>query len=141
MDAAPAPPASATSPAPAAPPPPIPSEVVTAWPRSAQLAMAFVLGLAAALLAVHVYASLRHGTRPTELERAAVVAHRVDLNRAGRAELLQVPGVGESLAARIENHRRQRGGFRSVDELRQIHGVGPATLERLRPWFCVQAEE
>jgi competence protein ComEA len=57
------------------------------------------------------------------------------LNRAGRAELLQLPGVGESLAARIEEGRSRAGGFREVADLTSIRGVGPATLNRLGPWL------
>jgi competence protein ComEA len=97
------------------------------------LAAAFLLGTLAALLAVNVWSSSRWGSRPTE--HAGISVHyRVDLNRADRAELLQLPGVGEGLAERISAYRREHGGFQQVDELTQIHGVGPATLERLRPW-------
>jgi competence protein ComEA len=61
----------------------------------------------------------------------------MDLNRAGRAELLQLPGVGDGLAERIETHRRERGPFRRVDDLAAVQGVGPSTLERLRPLLYV----
>jgi competence protein ComEA len=63
---------------------------------------------------------------------------RIDLNRADRAELLQLPGVGPNLAERIETYRREHGGFRSVDDLGRVRGIGPATLARLRPWVCVE---
>lgn len=118
----PAPPRSAPPPLPVIPPAPL-------WPRHAQLATAFLLGAAAALIALRVCDAWR--SRPTSLDRAA--AYRIDLNRADRAELLQLPGVGDGLADRI-NDRRREGGFASVDELRRVRGVGPATLERLRPW-------
>jgi competence protein ComEA len=93
-----------------------------------------------ALLTVHCYGRLRWSSRPTELERGTSLGYRVDLNRAERAELLQLPGVGENLAARIEEHRREKGPFRSVDELTDVHGVGTATLERLRPWVRVEED-
>src|SRR5262245_11157036 len=44
------------------PPPP----VAAPWPRAAQLALAFLLGIATALLTVYAYGSLRAGSRPTE---------------------------------------------------------------------------
>jgi competence protein ComEA len=81
---------------------------------------------------------LRWGTRPAELQRSG---YRIDLNRAPRAELLQIPGVGPALADKIEHHRRERGGFRSVEELAEVPGIGPATLARLRPWVCVNAND
>jgi competence protein ComEA len=100
-----------------------------------------LVGLTAGLLLVSGFGLLRWGTRPTDLERGAGFAYRIDLNQASRAELRQLPGVGNGLAERIERYRDRRGGFRSVDELLQVDGIGPATLERLRPWVCVGTEE
>ena len=80
---------------------------------------------------------LRWGSRPTELESDAA-AGRIDLNHADRAQLLQLPGVGDVTAQRIEEYRQSHHGFQSVEELRKIHGIGPALLERLRPF--VEAE-
>jgi competence protein ComEA len=111
----------------------------TIWPRAGQWLVAFLLGVSAALLAVHSLRSSRWSTMPTTLERGSASAYRIDLNEAGRAELLQLPGVGESLAGRIEDHRRQYGAFQNVDELTQVHGIGP-TLERLRPWLRVTSD-
>jgi competence protein ComEA len=121
-------------------PPPSQPAILTAWPRSAQLTTAFLLGLATALLAVHVFSSLRWGSRSADLERWAGT-YRIDLNRADRAELLQLPGVGDSLAERIEAYRQEHGSFQSVDELGQVKGIGPMTLERLRPWVCVHSPD
>jgi competence protein ComEA len=131
MNAAPPP-----APVPAPPAPAVP----TAWPRSAQLAAAFLLGVATVLLVVHAYGGLRGGSRPTGLQPGTAPAYRIDLNQAGRADLLQLPGVSDTMAGRIEDFRREHGGFRSVDELAHVQGVGPATLQRLRPWVCVQTE-
>jgi competence protein ComEA len=117
-------------------PPPSSSVAAILWPRSAQLATAVLLGLATVLLAVHVYGSLRRSARPTELERLDC-AIQVDLNHADRSELLQLPGVGENLAQRILDYRREHYGFGSMEELRKVRGVGPVTLERLRPLVCV----
>jgi competence protein ComEA len=100
------------------------------------MAAAFLVGAATALLAVYVYGA-RAG-KPAELERGIVTAYRIDLNHAPRAELMQLPGVGESLARRVEEYRVVHGGFRSVDELMQVHGIGPTTVERLRPWVQVE---
>jgi competence protein ComEA len=115
--------------------------VLQAWPKSAQLATALLLGLAVAFLAIHSWGSSRWATRPTEMQGGSPILYRIDLNRADRAELLQLPGVGETLAERIEAHRREHGPFASVEELRKVRGIGPATLEQLRPWVYVRREE
>lgn len=116
-----------------APAPPAPG-LPTGWPFSAQLATAFLLGIATTLLAVHCYRSWRGSSRPLRLEHDARTAGRLDLNRASHADLRQIPGAGDALVGRIEEQRQRVGGFRNVDELRSVRGVGPATLDRLRPW-------
>jgi competence protein ComEA len=147
MDAATPPSPSNVAPAPVGPlPPPAPTPspalatVMGVWPRSAQLALVFLLGVATTLIAVRCWSSGRWGARPTDLERGVLLTYRIDLNRATRAELLQLPSVGESLANRIDE-RRQRRPFQKVEELIEVPGIGLTTLERLRPWVCVHVED
>ena len=56
----------------------------------------------------------------------------VDLNRGSQADLVALPGIGPSLAAAIIEHRERLGAFRTVDELEQVPGIGPAKLSALR---------
>jgi competence protein ComEA len=58
---------------------------------------------------------------------------RVDLNRAGATELETLPGVGPAMARRIIEVRGVLGRFDRIDDLLAVPGIGPATLERLRP--------
>jgi competence protein ComEA len=114
------------------PPPPA---TATAWPHAAQLAAAFLLGAAFALLAVRLLQS-RTG-RPLDVGPAPPI----DLNRAAAGELLQLPGVGPTLASRIAETRDARGGFQSPDDLRSVSGMGPARLEKVRPWVRADGGE
>ncbi len=61
------------------------------------------------------------------------VGARIELNRAGPETLETLPGVGPAIAGRIVEHREREGAFRAVEELLEVPGIGPATLERLRP--------
>jgi competence protein ComEA len=56
----------------------------------------------------------------------------LDLNAATVAQLDQLPGVGPVLAQRVIDYRTQHGAFRSVDELRQVSGIGPAKFADLK---------
>jgi competence protein ComEA len=57
----------------------------------------------------------------------------VHLNSATAEELETLPGIGPSLAAAILRERQARGGFRSVDDLDAVRGIGTARLAELEP--------
>ncbi|MBI2826885.1 MAG: helix-hairpin-helix domain-containing protein [Planctomycetia bacterium] len=59
----------------------------------------------------------------------------VDINEADWPELAQLPGVGETLARRIVESRQTDGPFADHEELRRIRGIGPRTLERIKPFL------
>ncbi len=122
---------------PSCPPVALPSAVPPVWTHPAQAATALLLCLALGLLGWHAYASHRRACRPALLQSGASADPRIDLNHADRAQLLQLPGVGDSLARRIEDYRREHRGFRQVEDLRKVAGIGPALLERLRPLVSV----
>jgi competence protein ComEA len=63
---------------------------------------------------------------------------RLDLNEASVGELMALPGIGEKRALAIIAWRDANGPFPCVDDLDEVRGIGPATLERLRPFVCVK---
>lgn len=126
--------------APTKPPDPAQPEILAAWPRTAQGALAFLLAVNTLLIAVYSIGSLRTATRPTQLEQQAALSPRLDLNRADHAQLRQLPQVGDSLASRIEEYRRTNGGFRSVDELQNVEGIGPTRMYALRHLVTVSID-
>ncbi|WP_258723717.1 ComEA family DNA-binding protein [Cellulomonas sp. NS3] len=64
---------------------------------------------------------------------AAGSAGPLDLNTADVTALDALPGIGPVLAGRILAWREEHGRFRSLDELAEVEGIGPALLERLAP--------
>lgn len=62
----------------------------------------------------------------------------LDLNAADARALEALPGIGPSLAARIVEYRARHGPFRRVEDLLAVPGIGPRTLERLRPLVVVR---
>jgi len=61
----------------------------------------------------------------------------VNVNTAAESELETLTGVGPVLAAAILQYRTDHGPFTSVDQLEDVSGIGPATLEALRPQVTV----
>ena len=67
---------------------------------------------------------------------------QVDINSADAATLaLALEGVGMSKAQDIVAHREQFGEFKSVDELEEVSGIGPATIARNRDKILIVTKE
>ena len=58
-----------------------------------------------------------------------------DINLASAADLTRVPGIGPSLAESILSYRDAVGGFRFIEEILDVSGIGPKRLEALRESF------
>jgi competence protein ComEA len=61
----------------------------------------------------------------------------ININSAGATELEGLPGVGPVTAAAIIDYRTQNGPFATVDDLIDVTGIGPSTLEQIRPFATV----
>lgn len=69
--------------------------------------------------------------------RTPTAAKKINVNTAPESELELLPRIGPALAARIVEYRTKNGPFRAVDDLVNVKGVGPLTLEKLRPLVTV----
>jgi competence protein ComEA len=66
------------------------------------------------------------------LGAAAEPSEPVNINTAGSQALIDLPGIGPALAARIIAHREQHGPFATIDELVDIPGIGPTSINEFR---------
>lgn len=64
----------------------------------------------------------------------------VNINTASAEELVELNGIGNSKARAIVAYRDKNGPFQSVDDLRQVSGIGEKILERIRPQVTVEKE-
>jgi competence protein ComEA len=67
---------------------------------------------------------------------AAEVDRQVDINTASTAELASLPGIGESKAQAIVEHRAA-DPFQTIEDLKKVKGIGDKTFESLRPHLMV----
>jgi comEA protein len=83
--------------------------------------------------------SLVHAGQKPEPARPAnvVVQPSVNLNTATMAQLETLPGVGRSVAERIVEYRQKNGGFKKIEELMNVKGIGEKTFLKLKPMVFV----
>lgn len=73
------------------------------------------------------------------MENTLVVGVPVDLNQASKAAFEALPGIGPARAEAIVAERQSGGRYTSVDDLTRVKGIGPATVDALRPFVVVRA--
>ncbi len=95
------------------------------------------LTLAAILIALSAAGSEVRAAEKPPAAAAAPAAAKVDLNTASLADLQTLPGVGPSLAQRILDYRKQNGGFKTIEELMNVKGIGEKSFEKIRPLVTV----
>lgn len=74
---------------------------------------------------------------PRAAARAAPPSAPIPINTATAEQLDQLPGIGPALAKRIIDYRTEHGPFTSVDDLTNVRGIGPAMLEKIRPYVAL----
>jgi competence protein ComEA len=95
--------------------------------RSRALLSALALGLALAAASAPAFA-------------AEKVSGVVNVNTASAEQLSLLPGIGEARAREIVATRQKQGGFKRVEDLLAIKGIGEASLAKLRPYVALQGD-
>jgi competence protein ComEA len=98
-----------------------------------------------ALVAMGVYWFIQGGPRGEliQIDRAEPLEAKylVDINKADWPEFAELPEVGEIMARRIVDSRAADGPFRDHEDLRRVRGIGPLTLEKLRPYLMPMPDQ
>lgn len=94
---------------------------------------------AAGLAAIGIYCLVQGGARGRliEIDRAGrqTASFQIDINQADWPEFSVLPEIGETLARRIVESRAVDGPFADLEQLRRVQGIGPKTLERIKPYL------
>lgn len=61
----------------------------------------------------------------------------VDINRASKEELQRLPGIGPTLADRIVRYREKHGGFKRIEEIKEVNGIGEKKFQRIKSLITV----
>ena len=76
-------------------------------------------------------------TGGVEIGESAAGGSLVNLNTADLSQLLTLPGVGDVKAQAIISFREANGGFKSVDDLKNVSGIGDATVQKLKEYVTI----
>ena len=68
---------------------------------------------------------------------ATTTQGKINLNTAGKDELMTIKGLGEVLAERILDYRERHGGFDSLEELMEVEGIGEKRFASWKPYLTV----
>jgi len=96
--------------------------------------MAMIVAVLAAGVVVAQQASGRGKPAPSA---AAEVSAPVNLNTATPIELQALPNIGPAAAARIVEYRQKNGGFKKIEDLMNVKGIGEKSFLKLRPLVTV----
>ena len=66
-------------------------------------------------------------------EQAAAQKSTINLNTATIDQLMTLPGIGRKTAERILEHRTKTGGFKKIEELMNVKGIGEKSFLKIKP--------
>ncbi|MDH3252756.1 MAG: helix-hairpin-helix domain-containing protein [Ignavibacteria bacterium] len=62
----------------------------------------------------------------------------INLNTGSKSDLMRLPGIGEEYAERIVLYRQDNGPFRSIEELKNVKGIGKKRLDQIRRFLSLR---
>ena len=99
---------------------------------------AFVYKSATAVVTLDESKENENDTETVTESEEADIKFPVEINRAGKEELMSIPGIGEAKAEQIIEYRESAGHINTIEELKNISGFGEKTIENLKKYLIAE---
>lgn len=77
-------------------------------------------------------------TNSTQSNTSDTSSKKVNINTATQEELDTLPGIGPSIASKIIDYREQNGKFNSIEEIKEVSGIGEAKYEKIKDSITIK---
>ncbi len=71
-------------------------------------------------------------------QKAETSIRKININNADMEDLISIPGIGAKTAKAIIEYRHKHGPFRSIDEIKNVKGIGTKKFNRIKNYIVVR---
>ena len=65
---------------------------------------------------------------------------KVNINTATEAQIALLPGLGPKLATEVVNYRTNNGGFKTIEDIKKVSGVGDKKFEKIKDYVVLEGD-
>lgn len=84
------------------------------------------------------YASMQIAPDKKAETSSKITSGTININTASVSQLIRLPGVGEATANKIISYRESSGGFKSIEEIMNVSGIGEKKFEAMKQFLAVE---
>ena len=78
------------------------------------------------------YSTDKKNTSKNELKEKSI-----NINTATKEELIAIPGIGDKISDRVIIYREEHGGFKNIEDIMNVKGIGKKKFEKMKPYITV----
>lgn len=80
----------------------------------------------------------RNVPNDTETAEDVILQKGININTATKEEIMVLPSIGEALSERIIEYRESSGGFKNIEEIKNVYGIGDKTFEKIKDFITLE---
>lgn len=80
----------------------------------------------------------RNVPNDSETAEDVVLSNGININTATKEEIMVLPSIGDALSDRIIEYRESNGGFKNIEEIKNVYGIGGKTFEKIKDFITLE---